>query len=495
MMSKGSYESPQAVQLAYVGDSTRFGPPANYPIFRPWGDNLSKHKVMELLEQPQYLATYSTPVSDGFLYSNPTAQRGPQDFAGNNQNCTYFRYLSQAVSYWRGTIIFDIMIHGHPMVEVEYDIQIQYPPFSNLSTTDYSTNSILKGICSGPYRISVPMPYMTPFDHTRIIDEKSMTATQIKDNSTGVLVFTVSVVSTMLSAPPNIPFSIFVRAGEDFEFLQPYAVGLGYVNNPALLRDFEGDIEMPDVEAQVGLPKPAIVFETRARAQKTTDQMVPLIYLEDFMQIWSRALPYKDYNGDNDPIVKLVYGINPYWFPQADTGIAHTLGGVNSWWVTNDYVSYFSSMFLYYKGSVGFKVLCKPGTGYKYITLTCGDVLRQPGRSTFTSVSSQLPPEANLAYGTVATDLSGQPVLEVTIPLRSNLKWAFCNRDQMQHVLNGFYHSVSLSGDLRTNVVLHQESSDLEDALYRKAGKDYVLAVRTLLPPPTLWMAKGNNWS
>jgi hypothetical protein len=488
-VTPGTYENPQAVQMAYVGDSTKYGPPQNLPIFRTLDDSPSKHKVSELLSQPQYLETFNTGTSR-FFFANPTAQRGVSDFTGDDQNCTYFRFFSQAASYWRGTIIFDFVIMGHPMVETEYTIKISYPPFAHNTSWTYSQNSLLRGVCSGVYRISVPMPFMTPLDHMRVIDEKSMVIADLRNNSSSIVSATVDVVSTMLDVPPVIPVAVFVRAGEDFEFLQPYAVGLGYVNNPT-----EDLFDMEGYEPQCGLPPVSEVFETRAKTQKSVSQMVPIIHIEDFMSIWSRSLPYQTYNGDMDPIVILPPAIAPYWYPQNDTTTAHTLGGVNSWWVTNDYVSYFSSMFLYFKGSIAFKILCKPGSGYKYVTLNSGSVLRQPGRSTFTYVASQLPPEANLAYGTVATDLGGQPVLEVTIPLRSSLKWGFCNPEQMSHVMGGFYSGVTLRGDVRTNVVLHTESSDLEDALYRKAGGDFNLSVRTLLPPPTLWMAKGNLWS
>jgi len=255
------------------------------------------------------------------------------------------------------------------------------------------------------------------------------------------------------------------------------------------------DFDMDEVFCpQIGIPPPSIVFQTRAKAQLDTDQMVSLDNLEDYMNIWSRSLPYSSYDSNDEPLVQLVDAISPYWYPQVSTDASHTLDVNNSWWVTNDYVSFFSSMFLYFKGSIGMKILCQPGTGYKYLTLTSGDVLRQPGHNPFTFVTTQLPPTANFGYGTVATDLGGQPVLEVTIPLRSSLRWAFANPQQMSHVLGGFYYGLELSGSLHTNVVLHDPSADLQDALYRKAGKDFILAVRSLLPPPTLWMAKGNDW-
>jgi hypothetical protein len=135
--NSGTYENPQAVQLAYVGDSTKYGPPPTTPIFRPWAKDTKKHKILEFLTQPQYLQTVDTTGSTEF-FANPTAQRGINDLRGNDQNCTYFRFFSQACSYWRGTIIFEFVIMGHPMVEVGYSFQIFYPPFTIDTTTSFS---------------------------------------------------------------------------------------------------------------------------------------------------------------------------------------------------------------------------------------------------------------------------------------------------------------------------------------------------------------------
>jgi len=227
----GTYEDPQAVQLAYVGDSTKYGPPSTTPIFRPWADSTKKHPISDLISQPQYLMTTDTSVPALALYANPTAPRGTNDLIGNDQCCTYLRYFSQASSYWRGTIIFDFVIMGHPMVEVGYNFQILYPPHSDGATTFFSQNSILKGLCSGTYRVSVPMPYMVPLDHIQIIDNHA-SSDEIGNNSCSALVAIFKVISTALDAPPTIPISVFIRAGDDFQYLQPYSIGLGYVENP-----------------------------------------------------------------------------------------------------------------------------------------------------------------------------------------------------------------------------------------------------------------------
>jgi hypothetical protein len=483
--SYGTFESPQAVQLAFVGDSTKVGKPPTTPIFRDWGPGCPKHKIMDLISLPQYLETISSGVQKT-LYANPTAPRSISDIQGADQCCTYLRFFSQLATFWRGTIIFDAVIMGHPMVEVSYKFKISYPPWSITTTETYSQNSILQGVCSGIYRVQIPMPYMSLRDHMPIIDNVTLGNADVLSVSSSIVECEIDIVSTALDQPPVINTAYFIRAGPDFHFYQPWAVGLGFVaeNNP-----------LPDFESQCGLPEVAEVFQTRAKVTKPTNQMFPIDTFEDIMSIWSRALPYATYDGSDEPIINIQQSVQPYWYPMNDSAAMRTLNVNNSWWVTNDYVSFLSSMYLYFKGSLGFKILCVPGTGYKYLSLTTGTDMRQPGHNPFTSTSTQLPPQANFGFGTVATDLGGQPVLEVTIPLKCSFEWTWCNFAQTNSFLDGYFADTTTCGALYTNVNLHMPSGDLLDALYRKAGPDFSLAVRTLLPPPTLWLAKGYNWS
>jgi hypothetical protein len=501
--NNSSFEQPQAVQLAYVGDSVKYGPPSTTPIFRPWGEPTHKHPLLDLLKQPQYVFEFDTG-SFVQLFSNPTAPRRLEDLTGNEQMCTYFRYFSQSTSYWRGTIIFDFVIMGHPLVEVSYNFQVFYLPWSLVGANDdFSTNSVLRGVCSGVYRVSVPMPFMTPLDHLPIVDKHLVATTELYEFSSSMVRAEMTVVSTALSAAPVIPISVFMRAGDDFQFIQPFPPGLGFVENPApLLDNFQlfarvvNEMEegLP-VIGHIGLIPVSNIFQTRAKAQPDTKQMFSFQCIEDYMNVWSRCLPFNSYDVADEPVIEAKVGVTPFWYPQVDTDASHTLGVQNSWWVTNDYMSMYSSMFLYYRGSIGMKILCKPGTGYKYFTITAGSQNRLPGHNPFTYVASQLPPAANFGYGTVATDLGGQPVLELTLPLRSTLQWAYCNPQMTRNILGGYFWNDPLSGTINTNVVLHTAGSDLEDAMYRKIGKDFSLAVRTLLPPPTLWMSKGYAWS
>jgi len=364
-------------------------------------------------------------------------------------------------------------------------------------TSDFSQNSILKGICSGTHRISIPMPFMTVRDHMPIVDVISPRAAQLNTNSASALQAIITVVSTALDVAPVIPITVFVRAGEDFQFLQPNAVGRGYTNNVLF-------------EAQVGLPPIAETFETRAKQQKPTGQMIALDHVEDFMNIWSQALPYDSFAGSPArPFPDIKDSAQPCWWDPTlvqNKAFAVTPSVTNDYWVTLDYLNHFSSMFLYYRGSIGMKILCESGEpsagrGYKYFALSSGQEFRQPGHDPYmqSAISGwQMQANGNLAYGCVATELQGQPVLEVTVPLRNIFEWGMVMPNQMETVLGGDFDNSEMDGIMSTNVILvgnnTTQSTTLYDLLYRKIGWDYSVAVRTLLPPPFLWITKGNNW-
>jgi len=48
--------------------------------------------------------------------------------------------------------------------------------------------------------------------------------------------------------------------------------------------------------------------------------------------------------------------------------------------------------------------------------------------------------------------------------------------------------------DVLNNITLQDDDGDLNDAMFRKIGSDFGLAVEALLPPPTLWASRGFDW-
>jgi len=491
----GTYEAPTAVQMAYAGDTTSVGPPGTSPIlFKPLTSK-SSHEILTFLKRPQYLGKFLAGDSRS-LFANPIFPLGWK--TGPDQLCNYFRWFAQGAMYWRGTLNFHFVILGHPMVEVFHNLSLTFPPDYGAASQDVSTSPVLRGITNGTQHIVVPMPSFNISDHLPVIDNIYNDVTQgVRRYSGSRVIADFKVVSTMLDAAPEIPVLMFMSAGDDFVFLQPNPVGLGYVDNlpPA---PFALDEEV-QYDQQVGLCPYDVLFETRAAVQENTSTLATMVYVEDFFKIWSRAMPYEAYASNDEPIVAITPGTSPCWWPATGGAAASTLNVNNSWWVTNDYLSMFTAQFLYFRGSIGFKVIIKPGDvpEYKYIALANpANRLRQLGHNPYTFSEAQMPPEANFGYGTVVTPDSLQPVLDATIPYRSMLTWNMVNAVDVDTTsMNVVIRSDVVRNQIRCNIVLQEEDSDLLSALYRKGGSDYAVAVETMLPPPTLWLAKGYHWS
>lgn len=477
-----SYTRPSAVQLSYVGDSTSVGCPPTAPIFRPWLGSSSKHKVIDYLRKPQFIHVIDTSVNDRNYFANPLYPFSGASVPSDNMFASFFTWFAQVNSFWRGTIRFHFRILSHPMVQVKYIIRTIYPPKTTISTDDDpSLNQMLQGICAGDRHIVVPMPYLTPLDYIPLSEGN------VSHPMPSALSVNFQVVSSMLSVAPTIPIAVFISAGEDFSFFQPYPVGLGYV-----------EPEEFNIVPQISLGPVDEVCETRALVQEPVHTLPSMTYVEDYMKIWSRCLPYEDFDNEAEPQVNLVRSVDPFWWPVAVGGTdpAHTLDVNNSWWVTNDYVSFLSSPYLYFSGSIALKVLCEDSLDeYKYITMRL-PFSRGRGHCPYTYSPTMVPAEANFGFGSVLTPASKQPVLDVTIPSRSTFAYGFCNPQVFvaQTVNTQVYNSKS-NGILDTNVILHEPESDLKDAAFRKAGDDYSVFVFSLLPPPTLWCSRGNHWS
>jgi len=260
-------------------------------------------------------------------------------------------------------------------------------------------------------------------------------------------------------------------------------------------KEGEGERIKTKTKRQVNLFAANTVFETRATVQKQGD-LVPLIAVEDFFDYWCRALPYDSVDTNDEPIITATLMNHPSYFPIGGDSASYTPNVNNSWYVTQDYLSILSSSFMYFRGSIGVKVVCSEtqdddSSAYKYIGLD-DNYLRQLTHNPFTAVTNYIPTEANFGAGAVLTPWSMQPVLDATLPYRSLFRWS------PTLATTDTYPSLILqpfTEDIETNVNLHDEGGDLIDSLFRKGGADYQLAVDGLLPPPFLWRARGFNWS
>lgn len=488
----GTYEAPTAVQMSYAGDTTAVGAPPTSPIFAKNLETTQTHPLSIYFQRPQLIYSQKVNDTEAAFYANPTFPTGWRD--GPNQLCNYFRWFTQGAQYWKGTIVFHAVILGHPMVEVGYKMHISYPPKSVNIETDVGTASMLNGVCNGVTHIAIPMPTLNVMDHFPILDNLNTNLiTSVQESSGSQLHATFSIVSTMLDTLPELDVLWFMTGGDDFALMQFNPVGLAQVDNVPI------SARSVPLQAQIGLTEVDVTFETRARVQESTHTLMTISCVEDYFKVWSRALPYDTYEvSTEEPDPKLKIGAYPRWFPMQDSGAARTLDVNNSWWVTNDFLSFYSSQFMMYRGSIAWKILCVDNEGREYAYVSLGipaAYMRQTAHSPYTYYDVQLPAEANLGYGCVVTPRDKQPVMDLTIPYRAGFAWNLTNPMQLwTNIIGASVPNQAFDNNVHHNIVLHQPEGDLRDALFRKAGADFNLTVETMLPPPTLWLAKGFNW-
>lgn len=504
--SASSYTKPLAVQQAFVGDSTSVGPPPTTPIFHNWLESGAVHPIKDFLKRPQYIHTINTSSSvNSTFYASPVFPRGHEN--GDNQCCTYFRWFSAAAQFWRGTINFHFIVMGHPMIEVQHQLVISYPDAGSVVAPTYSVGdyAALKGVTNGVAHIVVPMPYFNMADHMPIFDSL------IDDYSDNIryiaskVIVNFSVVSTMLDVSPTVPIAVYMSAGDDFEFYQPYAIGM---NNVETVSSYALHRRHLLPKAQIALPAITTIFQTRAETCPPTSTLPPLTNVETFMSLWSRALPYYKYDSHGEPYPQAQAMGSPVSWPLNGGSAAWTLNVNNSWYNTCDYVQYFSSQFLLYRGSIGCKLIASASSiaafDYMYVGLNplsyMAGVLvptRQKVNNPYTSdASTTLPVDANFGNGLIVTPTAKQPVIDLTLPYRSSLLWTTVDPSWIDgYDLDNGIAEGSTTNSVFTNFNLQTYEGDLEDILYRKAGPDYRLAIEGLLPPAPLWCAKGFDWS
>jgi hypothetical protein len=325
----------------------------------------------------------------------------------------------------------------------------------------------------------------------------------------------------MLDVAPVMLALVYVSAGPDFKFYQPFPPGLYDTPLPAekptpatdkhstsvdpfqeFARKREAKGKEVELDAHVGLPmlSDADVAHTRAGVTPDPGTMFAFEDFMDYMQIWSRAVPFSDYDpGDEEPIPSAAVGcVSPVWFPPVDR--ARDMDANNSWFFTIDYVHFFSILFMYWRGSISSKIVVAPATvrgvddSTVYVSLGHLAYTRQMSYCPFPYSSLDLPPLSNFGAGTVCTAPAFQPVLEVTVPYRGSNTWANCNVNFYNRGVVTVFDDPPPS-PVFTNVVLQNTSNDvLADAMFRKADSDFSLGVCSTLPPPPFWIYRGAAW-
>jgi hypothetical protein len=534
----GTYDDPQAVQLAYVGDTISCDYSNLTPIFAPHL-NTQPHpipSVHQQLSRYQYLNSWTSSTAEKTYYNDP--MNFNRNDSGKMTCGNYFRFYGMLNRYWRGTINFHFLVTGHPMVEVQARSTVRYLE----DTSDLTSSSISTVVDQhisnfhGTKMITVPAPYLTDRDYMPVVDIYPNQVPDAYATYTTLVTFKLTVLSTMLDTVPVIPYFVFVSAADDFAFYQPIPPGLYNAAELAVIeKEYEPVTELlkqskearnrygkiidtgqvikvaqrdkyanMQFEKQVFIPIPKESHEVQStRFNLTNDPgtMVSLPNIIDYMKIWSRCVPFYDYDnaGDEEPTPDASMGFSyAYWYPPIDR--TEDVDVNNSWYFTLDYVALLSTMFLYFRGEMAFKILIsttlRTQGGYVYASL--GDVynhtFRQQTHVPFGYDGNQVPPESNFGSGTVITPMDKQPVLEVNIPYRGSNVWSYANG-------NADFRPPALSVGLMPNaavnhnIVLQGTDDKLADAMFRKVGPNFNLAVETVLPPGTMWIARGFDWS
>lgn len=499
----GTFESPSAVQLSYAGDTTSMGPPAVTPTFSTFFDSGRKHLISEFLERPQFVTTINSANSGvTSLYADPF---NPLRIAPDSSPCTtWFNYFGQHASYWRGTLMYDLVIMGHPLVEVSYKISLSYPcsKYAAATSSFFSESGSMEGIAKGVTRIRIPMPWACRGDYAMCAPDTGFDPSQWIMNLPSAVTFSCKILSTMLDVTPTIPTAVYLSAGEDFMFYWPQPPGL-YECEPSSSalgkRKKKSKKARVPVTSQIGIPAEPILFETRACAQPPPPEFChPLKYLEDYMRYWCRVLPFIEVASNDEPVPDVNYAPFPCF--GANDSAGWTADVNNSWYICQDYISFFSMAFLYYHGSMGFKAVCVPTDQviepYKYMALAYNRRARYVAHNPFTSNPLISPQNANFGVGASVTPADKQPIIEFTMPFISRLSWALTNPQWDSNAESVVMQDLDSFPNFTSNVVLFDsDSGDLTDALFRKAGPDFTLAVETLPPSPFLWRVRGGDWS
>lgn len=522
----GNYDNPQAVQLSYFGDTTSVDYPQTRPIFQD-GVKLPKDapvpSVHDYLTRPQMILNFTTTSLSHTVRNSPSYPTGADTAPFVQSASTYFRYFGMINRFWRGTINFHFIIAGHQFVEVEAQFSVTYdatdpnmPPNPNL----FQDVVVHRSVFSGGKHIVVPAPFLSCRDYVEV-DEGGNQFYE-SNEATCYIHARIRVISTMLDLDPVIPVYVFMSAGPDFKFYQPYPPGLynvrDFTESALSLEGKQKEEENLTVEIdekiifhpstkkrnpnekhtilQVGLPftDEMEIASTRARVLPDPGILPSFDDLYSYMKIWSRIVPFEFYDSGEEPVPLAEIGcISPCWYPPVDRSRDYQQD--NSWYFTLDYTAYLSHLFLYWRGSLGIKAAAASNRSatdqYLYIALS-GNHARADTHCPFGMNQAWFPPQANFGTGSVVTPLDKQPVIEATIPYRGENIWSYT-------IWQAYGRGVTRFNDftpprVKTNLELVNDDEALADAMYRKIDSDFALCVESTLPPPAFWIHRGTSY-
>lgn len=497
----GNFDNPQAVQMSYFGDTTSVDYPQTRPIFKdglPSPANTPDESIASYISKPFLAEVFKNEDSYSFLYLDPTG------ISGNKMSaCNYLNYFAMMSRYWRGGMELTFVIPSHPLVETELTVCVDYDSTLPVTALSFDNRATHRSVRSGSYSVCVPIPFLNVSDYRPVFDYFERPERAVLPPIARIA-YRLRVIGTMLDIEPDIQILVFANASKDFCFYQPYPPGLYNVSEfvPIPREAKEKIKERVSLKgkrfiAQVGLPFGDETERADMRAVSLPDPgiLVPIRKMSDFMKIWSRAVPFSDYTtgpGAREPIADASIGFNsPVWFPPIDW--ARDVESDNSWYFTNDYVAMISCLYLYWRGTMGYKIIAsstRDVADYMFVSLTGinRNEYRAKTHSPFGESINNLPADSNFGTGCVATPVALQPVLEVSIPYRGSNVWG-------NVIWTSYTRGVARVGDLPPSGVVTGiqlvDDNNLYDTMFRKIDDDFALCVPSTLPPPTLWLKRG----
>jgi len=493
-----NYVNPTHLMAAPFGDTTSSSVTIAPPIFgpsslppTPEADEVSLN-MMEFLSRPQYVGTATLNGSVTVFKNDPQSPLG----TGALPPANWFKFFANLARYWRGTMLFHVVVMGHPMIEVEFTTVIVYES-STASTAPagdvLNTYSNYVTRFSGTKVITVPMPFLTNSSYLPLAEGFHTT----------LLYCSGKVLSTMLDMDPTIHYAVFVSAGDDFSYFQPRPPGqylTANVTSQAAAKATKAKkSRKKDTESrqyqQCRLPSVGAEMH-KIDVKLTTDRgtLMPVNEFKELMALYANVLEVNVTDADNLWTYPLVF---PNGFRPGTTAPSPALP--HDWYARQDYLGYLSSLFLMFRGDMNYKafvnVITDLGDNRPIAYVSLGDPI--------TSELAYSPWEYSSAYefgasnymnfgtGVVSTVTAVQPVMEFCLPLRCALPMSYASRyDSLKgDAFEIRSENALVNTNLFTGAALPEYG--IVDLLYRKRGSNFDLFHEVLPPPYSLWGVRG----
>jgi hypothetical protein len=502
-----------STRLSLAARSAHLIPPAYV------GVSTNQHSMLSIMQVPSYIGTVdwnSTNVENDIQYTTMVSPLLSEYYDDNTISPSFLMFVSRAFTYYRGGIKFRIEAvasHLHSgrlafnftptATGINDATQVNFSALTYMDmkekhevefTIPYNKNMPwlpLHGIF--PVAIGNP-PYMR-FETDDIPYPSTLGCLRV-------------IVVNRLTHPANIPgtvrLNIFISAADDFEVAVPYAIdsfrtpfGLPNVI-PAIHEKFPNRTFTLTGKVQ----GPIEVNSTRSEKQNNDDA--------ERMQLGdTKIVPFNGhFLGDVVDDVRImtrryceayqleILGITPslpiYTFiPVAPAQYSHA---PTSW------LEYFSQIFVYWTGSIRFKILCSTSKNYA-INARVTHLMPQklgvgatlgilPSGDELTTESSVISTSNFTGFGNAIYNLAQTPCLEFEVPYYSpypvlgNAKRSMENDLEVVKYVNGYI----LFGIDTT--VTASDFNSMTVWIYKAAGDDFMF--HQLHPPPLIKTATGN---